>query len=151
MTRGRDVFWAALAAMTPVIFTVGTGYLERLGENYVSKTYDIWPWFVLSVSVSVVYGLVMAALAVRFGGKQQVEISSTPVIGMLIGWLYSVCNVILFFLVYSGVPVRVASRIILYSGSRGFFFVAFYSVLLIFYWKRYYMITKEDFSEEKEQ
>lgn len=97
MTRGRDVFWAALAAMTPVIFTVGTGYLERLGENYVSKTYDIWPWFVLSVSVSVVYGLVMAALAVRFGGKQQVEISSAPVIGMLIGWLYSVCNVILFF------------------------------------------------------
>lgn len=150
MTRGRDVFWGALAAIAPIIFTIGTGYVERLGENYISRTFDVWPIFVLSAFINILYGLVVATLAVRFGGKQQVEISCFPVIGMIIGWVYSTCNVILFFMVYGGVQTNVGSRIIIYSGNRGFFFAAFYSVLLILYWKRYYMITKEDFSEKSE-
>ena len=150
MTKGKDIFWGALAAVTPIIFSVGIGYVEQIARKYVSHTYNVWPWFAMAIGINTVYGIVMAALAVRFGGKQQVVISYIPVVGMLIGWLYSVCNVLMFFVVYSGAPTNLGARMIMYSGGRGFFFAAFYSILLILYWKRYYMITKDDFTSKEE-
>lgn len=86
MTRGRDVFWSVLAAATPVIFSVGVGYAEQIARNYVSRSFRMWPWLALAIGINTVYGIIMAALAVRFGGKQQVETSCIPVVGMLIGW-----------------------------------------------------------------
>lgn len=150
MTRGRDIFWGVLAAITPILFTVGIGYAEQIGRSYISHTFHVWSLFLATIGINIVYGIVMAALAVRFGGKQQAEISYIPIVGMLIGWLYSICNVVVFFLVYSGIRITFGVRMIMYSGARGFFFAAFYSILLLLYRKRYDRIEKENFISEEE-
>ena len=40
MTRPKEIFWAALAAGTPWIFTLGTGRIELMLENYMKSTFN---------------------------------------------------------------------------------------------------------------
>ncbi len=89
MTRGKDIFWAVLAAGLPLVGTLGFGYLERYFKDIWVRTYDARLYFFANIVLFLILGILLAVMAVRFCSNPR-ETSRLPLLGLAVGWLMSV-------------------------------------------------------------
>ena len=97
MTRPKEIFWATLAAGTPWIFTLGTGRIELMLENYMKSTFNFIPTYMGFLVIYVLFGLTLAGIAIRHGSSPK-ETSRLPMIGIVIGWISSIVMVTSYFM-----------------------------------------------------
>lgn len=150
MARGRDVFWAALAAALPWISVMVYGNIERRLEHYAARTFNSVVVYPVFLAMFVLMGIALAALAIRFGSRPA-ETSRVPMIGLVLGWMFSIGFVLFFFLPFLGVSSRIAGYFWTYSSREDFLFAGYYTVLLIWYWKTHTYVSKEELQKEIEQ
>ncbi|MBQ9091344.1 MAG: hypothetical protein IJY52_03630 [Anaerotignum sp.] len=154
MTRGRDVFWGIYAAVVPFFVIHMFGKWERMMEQYLSRTYDTRTALFGMILLALLYGIMLAVVAVRFLSKP-VETSRIPLIGLGIGAVYCVFLVLVVFVEYwMGVQIPTFIFQLTYYTHWSLRFVsvtAFYIVILVMYMKMHTFVPKEDLRKEMEQ
>ena len=154
MTRGRDVFWGALAAVLPLVSVMVYGNIERRLEQYMAHTFNHIVGYSVFVLMFVLMGIALFMLAVRFGSKP-VETSRVPLIGLCVGVIYCVFLVLVFVVEYwMGVRIpQFVFQLTFYThiSMRFMSVAAFYVMTLIVYWKTHTFVPKEELQKEIEQ
>ena len=151
MTRGRDVFWGALAAVLPLVSVMFFGNIERRLEQYMARTFNHIVGYPVFALMFILMGVALFALAVRFGGKP-VETSRIPLFGLFIGWVISIGILIFFFLPYFiGDPLKISGYLWTYGSREDFMFAGYYTALLVWYWKTHSFLPKEELQKKTEQ
>lgn len=152
MTRHKDIFWAVLAAGTPWFFTLGTGRIELMLENYMKATFNFIPTYMGFLAIYVLLGLALAGIAIRYGSSPR-ETSRLPMTGIVIGWISSIVMVISYFM-----PVLIQNKyhtfggqLWLYGGRENFLYAGFYTAVALYYWKRHTFVTREELKNEAKE
>ncbi|MGN0133916.1 MAG: hypothetical protein ACI4AO_04255 [Anaerotignum sp.] len=145
MTRGKDIFWGAYAALLPILFSVLGTRAERMVKQYVSRTFDTRAAFYFSFAMALLLGISLGIAAVRFLSKPT-ETSRLPFWGLCIGLGYCVFSMMYWPLSFMGIDAAFILKIspIAYGSTKTVMFMGFYCVLLIAYLKTYTFVTKEE-------
>lgn len=149
MTRGRDIFWGLYAAVMPILFLNFGAYAEGRIKAYVSRTYDSVTGLYFSFGFALLFGILLAVMAVHFLSKPQ-ETSRLPLIGLVIGLAYCVVGMLYWVLGILEFDTVWIIKIAPYVNRnlRVISFIGFYAVLLIVYCKTHIFVSREELQKE---
>jgi len=145
MAINKEVFWGLYAAILPIININVFGKLERMINQYMSRTYDSVTALYGLATVALLYGIMLAVLARHYLSKP-VESNRFSLIGLCIGLVYCVVVFLYWPLGVMGIDVSFLNLIGVYAygNLRMVSIMGFYAVLLFVYCKNRISFSKEE-------
>lgn len=149
MTRNKDAFLGIYAAVLPYIIINVTSYFARTLSEYVSRTFDVRTAFIGNMAIAVFMGISLAVCASYYFSKP-VEISKIPMIGLMIGLIYSTILALYWALLFFGIDLKFMWSILPRSGgeTKVYMVLGFYSILTAVYLRTRTYIPKEKLKED---